>query len=100
MRIVGKHASLLAFVTVLGVTGAGQTQTPEEKKPVAPPLQLEFSHLKPEAVIYLSGPHVLSSADDSVWVLNRTAGSVARVEAKTGHVTQMLSVGKEPCAGA
>src|SRR4249919_3375753 len=100
MSIVGNRLSLLVFGTVFGLAAPGQTQVPEEKKPAPPPLQLEFSQVKPDAVVFLSGPHVMSASDDALWVLNRTAGTAVRVEAKSSTVVQVIAVGKEPCAGA
>jgi hypothetical protein len=79
MSIVGNRLSLLVFGTLFGVAASGQTPAPEDKKPAPPPLQLEFSHVKPDAVVYLSGPHVMAPADDALWVLNRAAGTAAVV---------------------
>jgi YVTN family beta-propeller protein len=62
-------------------------------------LVLEFSRVTPDAVVYLSGPHVMAAADDALWVLNRAAGTAVRVEAKSSRVVQVIAVGKEPCAG-
>jgi YVTN family beta-propeller protein len=100
MSIVGNCLPLLVCGTLFGVAVSGQTPAPEEKKPTSPPLQLEFSRVTPDAVVYLSGPHVMAAADDAVWVLNRAAGTAVRVEGKSGKVVQVIAVGKEPCAGA
>lgn len=100
MSIVGNRLPLLVLGTLFTVAVSGQTQAPEEKKPAPPPLQLEFSRVKPDAVVYLSGPHVMAATGDALWVLNRAAGTAVRVEAKSSQVAQVIAVGKEPCAGA
>jgi YVTN family beta-propeller protein len=95
----GKRGWLLAACAILGVTVAAQTPAPEEKKPAPPPLVIPVSQLKPEASIDLAAPHVLAVADDSVWAINRAAGTVARIDPKTNAVVQTTAAGTQPCAG-
>src|SRR5579872_1964273 len=95
-----KRLWTLTGCAILAVTAAGQTPAPDEKPPAAPPLSIPIARLKPEATIDLAAPRVLAVADDSVWAINRAAGSVARIDPKTNKVVQTIGAGSKPCAGA
>jgi virginiamycin B lyase len=96
---------VLGAIFALAIIGhAGQTsdQKPDqtkkgEKKPAPPPLRIRFTQLKPDAVFDLAGSRALAVIDDAVWVSNRAAGTVARLDPKTNKVAQVIAVGKEPC---
>ena len=95
----GKRVWMLAGCAILGVAVAGQTPAPEEKQPAPPPLVIPISQLKPDATIDLAAPRVLAVADDSVWAINRAAGTVARIDPKTNKIVQTIAAGNNPCAG-
>ncbi len=94
-----KRVWVLVGCAILGGTVAGQTPAPAEKQPAAPPLSIPIARLKPDATIDLAAPRVLAVADDSVWAVNRAAGTVARIDPKTNKVVQTIKAGDRPCGG-
>ena len=95
-----KRPWVLVGCAILGSVVAGQTPAPAEKQPPPPPLSIPVSRLKPEATVDLAAPRVLAVADDSVWAVNRAAGTVARIDPKTNTVVQTIKTGSNPCGGA
>jgi len=93
MRTVGKHLAAIGVVATLwpGPTVGGQTAGP-------PPLVLPLTRLVPEASIEVAADSLGVTADD-VWVSNRTAGTVMRLDPKTNAPGTPLAVGdgSEPC---
>src|SRR5690242_16263974 len=94
-----KRVWVLVGCAILGGTVVGQTPAPAEKQPAPPPLSIPISRLKPDATIDLAAPRVLAVADDSVWAVNRAAGTVARIDPKTNKVVQTIKAGDRPCSG-
>ena len=87
-------ATLLAFSTLI------MWQEPENKPtptPAAPPLRLLLSSLTPDATIAIGGDRQIVVTPDGVWVSNRTAGTLTRIDPKTNTLGTPIAVGKEPC---
>jgi virginiamycin B lyase len=106
MCTIGNQRPGLVFGAIFALATVGHAwQTPDqkpdqkqgEKKPAPPPLRIRFTQLKPDAVFDLAGSRALAVVDDAVWVSNRAAGTVSRVDPKTNTVAQVIAVGKEPC---
>jgi virginiamycin B lyase len=109
MRTVGNWRPLLVMSAILFTAwqapdlASGQTsgqKKDEVKKAAPPPLRVPFAQLKPDAVFDLGGSRALAAGGDAVWVSNRAAGTVARIDPKTNKVVATVAVGKEPCGAA
>lgn len=101
MLFPGKRRGFALGFVIIGTAWAGHAQ---EAKPAAtptpasPPIRLASSSLKPDAVIALGGERRFAITPDAVWVSDRNAGTVARIEPKSNTVDKPLPIGKEPCA--
>src|SRR6186997_1989906 len=63
-----------------------------------PAAEIAFARLKADAVIALAfGSGSVESAD-AVWVPNRAAGTIVRIDAKDNTPGQPITVGSQPCA--
>ena len=87
-------AALVAFATSIA------WQVPENKPtpaPAAPPLRLLLSNLTPDATMAFAGAGQFAVTPDGVWVSNRAAGTLTRIDPKTNAMGTPIVVGKEPC---
>jgi streptogramin lyase len=62
-------------------------------------MRLAFASLVPEAMFDVGGSRDLAAGDDALWVLNREAGAVSRIDPQTNKITQTIVVGPGVCAG-
>ena len=62
-------------------------------------MRLAFASLVPEAAFDVGGSRDFASGEDAVWVLNREAGAVSRIDPQTNRITQTIVVGPGLCAG-
>jgi YVTN family beta-propeller protein len=91
---------ILMLSVDLGTLSAGkgsdfQNATPPSPRP---PADIPFTRLKADAVLPLAlGPESVESAD-AVWIPNRAAGTVVRVEPKDNTLGSAITVGAQPCA--
>ena len=76
-----------------------QSSSPQALKPSPrPPTDIPFARLTADAVLPLAlGPGSVESAD-AVWVPNRAAGTIVRVDAKDNMPGAPVTVGVQPCA--
>ena len=89
----------LATLQTRAATGAGtQAPTAPTATTPRPPVEIPFARLKADAVLPIAlGAGAVESAD-AIWVPNRAAGTIVRVDAKENKPGPAISVGKEPCA--
>lgn len=80
---------------VLGFSAGVMAQSPKPSSP--PPLKIALSSLKPDAVIDAAGDRQITVAPDAVWVSNRTAGTVTRIDPKTNTPGTPIVIGQGPC---
>lgn len=66
--------------------------------PTRPPADIPLSRLTPDAVIPLALGSGSIESTDGVWVPNRAAGSVVRIDAKDNKSGAPVTLGTEPCA--
>lgn len=92
MRIL---RNLLPFVLVPVAGIAAQTPAPAPSGP--PTLKLELASLTPEATLVMGGDRRLSGSDEVVWVVDRTAGTISRVETKGNKAGTPVVIGKQVC---
>lgn len=90
----------MVFAVVLSllpaVSGA-QNSSPSALTP-RPPEDIALARLKADATVAVAfAPGSVDSAD-AVWVPNRAAGTVVRVDAKGNGVGTPIAVGAQPCA--
>jgi virginiamycin B lyase len=72
----------------------------QNSPPVAPrpPAEIPLARLKPDAKVALALAPGSIESDDAVWVPDRAAGTVVRVDAKANSLGEPIAVGKQPCA--
>ncbi len=63
-----------------------------------PPADIPLSRLKADATVAVALAPGSVESDDAVWVPNRAAGTVVRVDAKDNSVGAPIAVGTQPCA--
>jgi len=102
MRTTGKWAAIagLLLVGTLGTKVDGQatgTAPGKVPPPAPPPIVLPLTSLKPEASIDAGGDRHITVTTDAVWVSNRAAGTLARIDPKTHFPGSPVAAGKEPC---
>jgi virginiamycin B lyase len=89
------------FISLVGVALGMPVQslTAQDDKPKPrPPADIPFTRLTADAVVPLAlGPGATASAD-AVWVPNRAAGTVTRIEAKDNKPGAPVTAGNQPCA--
>jgi len=89
-------AATAATVALAGTgTPAAQSPTPPSGPP---PLELPLTSLVPDATVAVGGARHLAASDDAVWVLDREAGVITRVDATTNAKGSPVTVGTSPCA--
>lgn len=91
-----RRPQVFALVLTLapGITHAQIPPTP----PPRPPADIPLARLKADATVALAlAPGSVESAD-AVWVPNRAAGTIVRVDAKDNSVGSPVAVGAQPCA--
>jgi len=84
----------------IGVTGFFVGQDPgttPSPTPGPPPLYLAIARLTPDATIAIGGERRISAAADAVWVTNREAGTLTKIDPKSNAAGAPIAVGKEPC---
>ena len=91
----------LAVTSLTTMTVLGSAQVQEAKPtptPVAPALHLALTSLTPEASFPIAGTErQVAIAGDAVWVSNRAAGTLTRIDPKTNTAGEAIAIGKEPC---
>ena len=92
MRTTGKR---VVAGLVLGFSAGVMAQSTPPSGP--PPLKIALSSLKPDAVIDAAGDRQVAVAPDAVWVSNRTAGTVTRIDPKTNAPGAPIVIGQGPC---
>jgi virginiamycin B lyase len=92
MRTTSKR---VAAGLVLGFSAGVMAQSTPQTGP--PPLKIALSSLKPDVVIDAAGDRQITVAPDGVWVSNRTAGTVTRIDPKTNAVGTPVVIGQGPC---
>ena len=72
-----------------------QNASPVKPRPLA---DIQFARLKPDAVVAIGlEPGAVSSADD-LWVPQRAASAIVRIDAKSNKVDAPITVPAPPCA--
>jgi hypothetical protein len=94
------RSSVVLLTLLIGGLGAdastgAQNGTPAAPRPVA---EIQFSRLKPDAVLAVElEPGAVVDAD-GVWVAQRQSGAIVRIEAKTNALGKPMTLGKPLCA--
>ena len=63
-----------------------------------PPAEISLARLKADATVAVALAPGSVESDDAVWVANRAAGTVVRVDAKDNSLGAAIAVGTQPCA--
>ncbi len=98
MRTSGKQTTLagLLLVGAMFVTVKGQAVTPPQAAtptPAPPPIRLALTSLKPDAVIDGGADRRIAVTSDGVWLTNRAAATLTRIDPKTNMPGTPLSAG-------
>ncbi len=87
----------IAFILLLTTAPWASPSGQAPKGTPAPPADIPFSRLTPEAVVALDlGPGSIESTD-GLWIANRTAGSIVKIDAKDNKAAPPVVAGAEPC---
>ncbi len=70
-------------------------QTPKTAAP--PPAQIPFARLTPDAALQIDLGPGSSEAADGLWIANRAAGTIVRIDAKDNKAGAPVVAGAEPC---
>jgi streptogramin lyase len=62
-----------------------------------PPLRIPFASLVPDAKFEIGGARDFTATADAFWILERTTGTVSRVDPLTNRVVGTATVGKGAC---
>lgn len=91
--------SWFALAGLLTVPGSPQTPAASPTPKAPPPMRLAFASLVPEATVEVGGSREFASGEDALWVVNREAGAVSRIDPATSKITQTVAVGPGLCGG-
>jgi virginiamycin B lyase len=99
MRPIGKAYTVLLglFAGCVAIGLAQGTKPDVTPLPAPPPITLPLTSLVPDAAIELGGDRRFAVTPEGVWVSNRTAGTVTRIDPKTNAPERPVPIGKEPC---
>jgi virginiamycin B lyase len=84
----------------LGFTGL-RAQTPEvpgTAAPPRPPAEIPFARLIPDAVLPVTMEAGGTATADALWVADRAAGTITRLDPKANSAGTPISTGLSPCA--
>lgn len=91
----------VVFILMLSVNlatpPARELQGPPPPKP-RPAAEIPFARLKADAIVPLAFAPGSVESPDAIWVPNRSAGTIVRVDAKDNKPGQPIAVGAQPCA--
>ena len=93
---------VLFGVLALGLSGAalrsqGQGQ-PGIAPPARPPADIPFARLTPDATVPVTMDAGATATGDAVWVTDRAAGTVTRLDPKSNTAGTPIAAGTAPCA--
>lgn len=91
--------ALAALLIVCGPVTRAQTPAASPTPKAPPPMRLAFASLVPEATFDAGGSREFTAGQDAIWVLNREAGAISRIDPQSNKVTQTIAVGPGGCAG-
>src|SRR5918995_2273602 len=60
--------------------------------------QIPLTNLKTDATLAVALAPGAAASDDAIWIADRTAGTVVRIEAKDNRISAPITVGAMPCA--
>jgi len=90
-------AAAIAMFAIVAPQEAGKGRGLEAGPPAPPPIKLSVSSLTPEASIPINGDRQIVATADAVWVSDRTAGTLTRIDPKTNATDAPVAIGKAPC---
>lgn len=86
------------FATILiAASGSALAQTNAQAAKTPPPAEIAFQRLTPDAAIPLVMAPGSIETSDAVWMVNRAAGTIVRIDAKDNKSGAPVVVGGEPC---
>ena len=93
---------VLFSVLALGLGVAGlRAQTPEvpgAAAPPRPPAEIPFARLIPDAVLPVTMEAGGTATADAIWVADRAAGTITRLDPKANTAGAPIAAGLSPCA--
>ena len=87
----------MVFALVLTLA-PGIVQAQNSSPAAPPPADIPLARLKPDATVAVALAPGSVESNDAVWVPNRAAGTVVRIDAKDNSVGAPIAVGTQPCA--
>jgi virginiamycin B lyase len=94
--------AVLGLALALGLASAVdaiQTTASNASSPAPRPTpEIPLERLVPDAVLSVTLDPGAAASADALWIADRTAGTIVRVEAKDNTVGPPITVGRQPCA--
>lgn len=90
---------LASLLTVPGSTSSAQAPAASPTPKAPPPMRLAFASLVPEATFDVGESREFGAGEDALWVVNREAGAISRIDPATNKVTQTVAIGPGLCGG-
>jgi len=84
---------ILLLTTALGASPGGQGT----KGAPVPPAEIPFARLTADAGVAVALEPGSFEAADGIWIANRTAGTIVRIDAKENKAGTPVAVGADPC---
>jgi streptogramin lyase len=85
----------VAFMERVGFRSAGQNSSAKAPRP---PAEIPFERLKPDAVIAIDLEQGAVADADAIWVPQRAARAIVRIDAKSNRTDPPITVPTPPCA--
>jgi virginiamycin B lyase len=86
------------FALVLTLAPAVNHAQVSPAKAPRPPVEIPLARLKADATVAVAFAPGAVESTDAVWVLDRTAGTIVRLDAKDNSAGKPIAVGAQPCA--
>ena len=85
----------VVFTLLLGSSLAASGQAPKSAPP--PPADIPFARLTADATVAVALGTGSIEAADGIWIANRAAGTIVRIDAKDNTAGTPVPAGAEPC---
>ena len=86
----------VVFILLLTTTLAASPEA-RHRKASLPPAEIPFARLTADAVVAVALEPGSIESTDGVWIPNRTAGTIVRIDAKENKAGTPVAVGADPC---
>src|SRR5262245_18637307 len=86
---------VLSVATGLTLVARAQGTSPTTPRP---PVEIPLARLQPDAKLAIALEPGSVASDDAVWTLQRSAGTLIRIQSSDNAVGSPIALGSQPCA--